>query len=91
MNREGNAMDQLINIGFGNYISSDKIVAVVNPDSAPAKRLVQNGRDKGTAIDATQGRKTRSVVIMENGSIVLSAIQPETISARFSGNNVPSE
>lgn len=76
-------MGNLINIGFGNVVNFDKTVAVVNPDAAPIKRLVQTAKDKGTAIDATQGRRTRAVIIMENGSVVLSAIQAETIVNRY--------
>ncbi len=63
-------------------INADKIVAVVSPDSAPIKRLVQGAKEAGTAIDATQGRKTKSVLVMENGSVVLSGLLPETVVAR---------
>lgn len=72
----------LIHIGFGNMVNTAKIIAVVSPDSAPMKRLVQNAKEKGLAIDATQGRKTKSVLVMENSQIVLSALLPETISGR---------
>ena len=82
-------MGKLINIGFGNVINSDKVIAVVNPDSAPMKRMIQNAKDNGTIIDATQGRRTKSVVIMENGQLVLSALQPETLTNRF--NNIRSD
>ncbi len=75
-------MEQLINIGFGNFANRNKIVAIVNPDSAPAKRMIQNGKDQGTAIDATQGRRTRAVIVMENHHIILSAVLPETIAGR---------
>ncbi len=75
-------MNKLIHIGFGNIINAEKIVAVVSPDSAPIKRLVQGAKEAGTAIDATQGRKTKSVLVMENGSIVLSALMPETVAGR---------
>ena len=74
---------KLINIGFGNTISSDKIVAIVSPDSAPIKRMVQEAKDNGTAIDATFGRKTRAVIIMNSDHIVLSAVQAETIASRI--------
>ena len=74
---------KLINIGFGNTVSADKIVAIVSPDSAPIKRMVQEAKDDGTAIDATLGRKTRAVLIMDSDHVVLSAIQPETISGRI--------
>ena len=73
----------LINIGFGNIISASRIVAIVSPESAPIKRLVQDARDGNTLIDATFGRKTRSVLVMDNGWIILSALQPETISHRI--------
>jgi len=72
----------LIHIGFGNIVNTSKIVAIVSPESAPVKRLVQNAREKGTAIDATQGRKTKSVLVMENSQVVLSALLPETIAGR---------
>lgn len=75
-------MEQLINIGFGNFVNRHKIIAVISPDSAPAKRMIQNGKDVGTVIDATQGRRTRAVIVMENGSAVLSAVLPETIAGR---------
>lgn len=75
-------MEQLINIGFGNFINRYKMIAVVSPDSAPAKRMIQNGKDRGTVIDATQGRRTRAIIVMENGNIVLSAVLPETIAGR---------
>ena len=64
-------------------INTNKVIAIVSPDSAPVKRMVQNARDEGTAIDATQGRKTKAVIMMENRQIVLSALLPETISSRF--------
>lgn len=73
---------RLINIGFGNMISVDRISAVVNPDSAPVKRLVQEARDDKRLLDATQGRRTRAVILMGSNQVVLSAIQPETIASR---------
>ena len=73
---------QLVNIGFGNIVSADKIVAIVSPESAPIKRIVQEAKDSKTAIDATFGRRTRSVIIMDSGHIILSAVQPETIAGR---------
>ena len=82
---------QLINIGFGNVISANRLIAIVNPDAAPIKRLVQDSRDKGMVIDATCGRKTRAVLIMDSGSVILSAIQPETISARTTNKNLLDE
>ena len=70
----------LVNIGYGNVVNADKVVAVISPESAPIKRMVQNAKDQGMAIDATQGRKTKSVIVTENGYLVLSALIPETIS-----------
>ncbi|MBP8715202.1 MAG: DUF370 domain-containing protein [Lachnospiraceae bacterium] len=75
-------MNRLIHIGFGNIVNTEKIVAVVDPDSAPIRRLIQNARDNGTVIDATRGRRTKSVLIMENSEIVLSALLPDTIAQR---------
>ena len=77
-------MAKLINIGFGNVVNTDKIVAVVSPDAAPVKRMVQTAKRNGDVIDATQGRKTKAVIVTEGGQIVLSALQPETITKRFS-------
>ena len=74
---------QLINIGFGNIVSANRIVAIVSPESAPIKRIVQEAKDEGTAIDATYGRKTRAVIIMDSGHVVLSSIQPETVAGRL--------
>ncbi len=72
-----------INIGFGNIINSEKIAAIVLPDSAPAKRLIQRAREKDLCIDATQGRRTRGVILTERGQVILSALIPETIAARI--------
>lgn len=69
----------LLNIGLGNYVPYGRVVAIVAPDSAPVKRLVQDAKDKGTAVDATYGRRTRAVVVMDSGQVVLCSIQPETI------------
>ena len=74
---------QLVNIGFGSLISVDRLIAVVSPDSAPVKRLVQEARDRGMLIDATFGRKTASVFIMDSDHVVLSALQLETVANRF--------
>ena len=74
---------QLINIGFGNTVSANRIVAIVSPESAPIKRIVQEAKESGNAIDATWGRRTRAVVIMDSGHIVLSAVQPETVAGRL--------
>ncbi len=76
-------MSNLINIGFGNIVNADKIIAVVMPDSAPAKRLMQNAKKDGTAIDATHGRKVKAVLVMEGNRVVFSALLPETILERF--------
>jgi extracellular matrix regulatory protein A len=74
---------RLINIGFGNIISSDRVIAIVSPESAPIKRLMQEAKSKGTLIASTCGRRTRAIVVMDSGHIVLSALQPETIANRF--------
>lgn len=76
-------MGQLIHIGFGNIINKEKMIAIVSPDSAPIKRLIQNAKDDKNVIDATQGRKTKAVLIMENGAVVLSALLPDTIVNRM--------
>jgi regulator of extracellular matrix RemA (YlzA/DUF370 family) len=73
----------LINIGFGNMAAAGRVMAIISPESAPVKRMVQEARDHCVLIDATYGRKTRSVLIMDSGQIILSAIQPETISHRL--------
>lgn len=74
---------KLVNIGFGNIIALDRVISIVSPDSAPIKRLVQEAKDNKMAIDATYGRKTRAVIVMDSGHVVLSAIQPETVVARI--------
>ncbi len=74
---------KLVNIGFGNIIALERVISIVSPDSAPIKRLVQEAKDSKMAIDATYGRKTRAVIIMDSGHVVLSAIQPETVAARI--------
>lgn len=80
---------QLINIGFGNIILAERIIAIISPDSAPVKRMIQESKDNGKIIDATCGRKTRAVIIMDSGHIILSAIQPETVAGRLTqGNNI---
>lgn len=76
---------KLINIGYGNMISAERIVTIVSPESAPIKRLVQEAREDGRAIDATYGRKTRAVVIMDSGHIILSSLLTETLAARING------
>ena len=75
-------MLRLINIGFGNMIAADRIIAIVSPDSAPVKRMIQESRDRKRVIDATQGRRTRAVIQTDSDHVVLSAIQPETIAGR---------
>lgn len=74
---------KLINIGFGNIISANRIIAIVSPESAPIKRIIQEARDRGMLIDATYGRRTRAVVITDSDHIVLSAVQPETVAHRL--------
>ena len=76
---------RLINIGFGNLVSANRLIAIVSPDSAPIKRMVQEARDRGELIDATYGRGTKAVIMMDNDHLVLSALQPETIANRLSG------
>lgn len=76
-------MGSLINIGFGNFVNTSMVLSVVRADSAPVKRLVQAGKDSGKAVDATQGRKTKAVIIMRDDTIVLSALMPDTIAARL--------
>ena len=76
---------QFINIGFGNLISSERLVAIVSPDSAPIKRMIQSAKDNGTAVDATCGRKTKAVLVMDSGHILLSALLPETIAKKIEG------
>ena len=77
-------MTHLINIGFSNVINSDKIVAIITPDSAPAKRMLQSARESGNVVDATQGRRTRAIIVTDSNYIVLSALLPDTISNRYS-------
>ena len=77
---------QLVNIGFGNIVSANRIIAIVSPESAPIKRMVQEAKDKGAAIDATYGRRTRAVVITDSDHLILSALQPETVASRLDKN-----
>lgn len=77
---------KFINIGYGNMIASERIVTIVSPESAPVKRLVQEARDGGRAIDATHGRKTRAVIVMDSGHIILSSLISETIAGRLNGS-----
>ena len=78
---------QLINIGFGNIVSAERIISIVSPESAPIKRIVQEAKDSKMAIDATYGRRTRSVIITDSDHIILSAVQPETVAHRLSAKD----
>ncbi len=82
---------KLINIGFGNMVASTRVVTLASPDSAPIKRLIQDAKDAGRVIDCTCGRRTRSVIVTDSDHVVLSAIQPETIANRISGDNQDTE
>ena len=79
-------MAKLMNIGFGNMVNTDKIVSIISSDSAPEKRMISRGKEQEILIDATQGRRTKSVIFTENNKIILSALQPETLAGRFNGN-----
>ena len=74
---------QLINVGFGNIVVASRIVAIVSPESAPIKRIIQDAKENKSVIDATYGRKSRAVLVMDSGHIILSAVQPETIASRL--------
>ena len=78
---------RLVNIGFGNMVSSERIVAVVSPESAPIKRMIQDVREKGQLIDASFGRSTRAVLVMDRGNFILSTLTPEALTARISNTN----
>ena len=78
---------KLVNIGFGNVVAAGRIVAIVSPDSSPIKRIIQDVRERGELIYATYGRRTRAVIIMDSGHVILSALQPETVSARMIGRS----
>ena len=82
---------KLINIGFGNMISADRLIAIVSPESAPIKRTIQEARDRNMLIDATYGRRTRAVIIMDSDHVVLSVILPETISGRMDSRSTEEE
>ena len=82
---------KLINVGFGNIVSAQRVVAIVSPDSAPIKRLIQEAKNKGTLVASTCGRRTRAIMVMDSGHIVLSALQPETIKNRFLGKEEVSD
>ncbi|MBW4553893.1 MAG: DUF370 domain-containing protein [Aphanocapsa sp. GSE-SYN-MK-11-07L] len=74
---------KLINIGFGNIVSANRVIAIVSPESSPIKRIIADAREKGKLVDATYGRRTRAVIIADSGHVILSAIQPETVANRF--------
>jgi regulator of extracellular matrix RemA (YlzA/DUF370 family) len=74
---------ELVHVGFGNIIALNRVMAIITPDSAPIKRLIQEAREKANLIDVTCGRKTKAVIVLDNGHLVLAAIQPETIAARL--------
>ena len=82
---------KLLNIGFGNMVSTDRLIAIVSPDSAPIKRMIQEGRDRGVLIDATYGRRTRAVIIMDTDHVILSAILPETVAGRLADKSTEEE
>lgn len=82
---------KLINIGFGNMVSADRIIAIVSPDSAPIKRIIQDVREKGLLVDASYGRRTRAVLLMDSGHVILSAIQPETVAGRTAKGSAETE
>lgn len=74
---------KLINIGFGNMVAAGRLVAIVSPESAPIKRIIQDAKERGTLIDATYGRRTRAVLVMDSEHVILSSIQPETVANRM--------
>lgn len=78
---------KLINIGYGNIVSANRIISIVSPESAPIKRIIQDARDRGSLIDATYGRRTRAVIVMDSDHIILSAVQPETVANRLTGRD----
>ena len=78
---------KLISIGFGNMVSAERIISIVSPDSAPIKRMIQDVREKGLLIDASFGRSTRAVIVLDSGNVVLSALSPETIASRLTDNS----
>ncbi len=82
---------KLINIGFGNVISANRLIALIGPDSAPVKRLISDARASGRLIDATYGRRTRAIAVMDSGHIVLSPVQPETVAGRISDSKSDEE
>ena len=81
----------MINIGFGNFVASGRVIAVAGPDSAPIKRLIQDAKDAGIAVDVTCGRKTQSVILTDSGHVILSALAPRSVQRRLSGEDVKDE
>lgn len=79
---------KLINIGFGNMINANRLITIVSPESAPIKRIIQDAKEKGLLIDATYGRRTRAVIIMDSDHVILSAVQPETVARRLNDEEV---
>lgn len=82
---------RLVNIGFGNIVAANRIVAIVSPESAPIKRIIQEAREKGILIDATYGRRTRAVIVVDSGHVILSAVQPETVANRLTSKDGSSD
>ncbi len=82
---------KLINIGFGNMINANRLITIVSPESAPIKRIIQDAKEKGLLIDATYGRRTRAVIIMDSDHVILSAVQPETVARRLNNEEVPDD
>lgn len=84
-------MAKLLNIGFGNVVNTDKIVSIITPDSAPAKRLIQKAKEEDRIVDATQGRRTRGIILVDGNKVILSALQPDTLAGRFNGRENEAE
>lgn len=82
---------KLVNIGFGNIVAANRIIAIVSPESAPIKRIIQEAREKGVLIDATYGRRTRAVIVVDSSHVILSAVQPETVANRLTSKDTASE
>ena len=81
---------RLLNVGFGNMVNADRLIAIASPESSPAKRVIQDARERGVIIDATHGRRTRAVIVMDSGHIVLSALQTETVANRLNADDTSS-
>ena len=84
-------MARLLNIGFGNVVNTDKIVSIITPDSAPAKRLIQKAKEEDRIVDATQGRRTRGIILVDGNKVILSALHPDTLAGRFNGRENETE